>query len=319
MKLRVFSISFFFLLIFFSQIVFAQKDLAKRYFEETRSVLLSLKNADIEKMACTPSGADCLTPDDLLTTLDTVKFVVTQEFAKPQNATRFSAFYSPTESTIYLNANIKHEQSTLGFIGLHELLGIEGKNDSEFRISLASYEFLKVAEKKWGLDKVETLKNEIGTEFFEYSTHNTDILNSNNQMSFGGATIIGGGGDSRAFVQRILLLDYFSKVKDLKGATLNSSFIEYIIRIPIEVVDSKNSNIIYIKNQRSETNTTGWPVHILVPDSLTSLPPVNDTKASNRAIEEIVNYISFLNIPSYEKNNFKYKYSSLLEAKAKVK
>lgn len=322
MNLKRIRTSFFLILLTYSQTLFANYDLAQKYFEQTESVLLDLKNAGIDKIACTPTGEQCLSPERLLNTLGAVKFVVTSDFEKPELATRMAAFFSPSEKTIYLNNNVKHEESTLGFVGLHELLGLEEKNDTEFRISLASYQLIRALNNNLqdSDDWVETLKKEIEVDkdFFVYHIFNTDILNANNQIASGGATVVGGGGDGWTFVQRILLIEYLTKSMKVQKQKFDKAFIKRIMDLPIEVVDTSSSEIVYIKKPRPTIETsswsadmltqrqlTVWPAHILVPRQLTSLPALKNPQAPNKAIEDIVNYISSLNVLQYPNDGVK--------------
>src|SRR5690606_1339864 len=100
-----------------------------------------------------------------------------------------------------------HGASYLGFIGLHEILGLVGVRESEFSISIAAYHLIYSSMNGLSLTagQMKGLKNTLRWGH-SYSETRLDMLN--NSLSVGGVTVVGGAGDSRALEQRILFSNY---------------------------------------------------------------------------------------------------------------
>lgn len=272
----------------------SKEKLTERYRNHTTWVLMALKDMGIKHIACDlfdEKLETCFSPEDLLEVLSKAEFIKVFSFEKPFGATRWTAFYDPKNYKIYLNKSGEHGASYLGFIGLHEILGLVGVRESEFSISIAAYHLIYSSMNGLSLTagQMKGLKNTLRWGH-SYSETRLDMLN--NSLSVGGVTVVGGAGDSRALEQRILFSNYLLNSISQNNASLGIfDYIPFSIQVPIEITDGKEGDeIIYRKNLGK---TSAWPEHILVPRHLTLTPPLNkNSTAPNRAIEDIAHYLS---------------------------
>ncbi|HRO66006.1 MAG TPA: hypothetical protein PL182_00425 [Pseudobdellovibrionaceae bacterium] len=275
--------------------------LADSYLRETKKVLQTLKQHDVDAISCRSfSGKDCLTPDDLLAALEnkTVQFTESQDFTKPDGATRWSAFYETATGKVHLNSAVPHEEDTKGFVGLHEVLGAAGRPENEYHISKAAMVLSKVQDGTFSRlspgerqSALDALRSQIAKPSPLKRANRIDDANSL-LLKEGGGTAVGGGGDGAGIAQRILFARFLmeSWAKSSISGRLPIQFSS--MDIAIEVIDSDSTQIDYVMSDKEHI---GWPVKILVPRSMTQQKPVLDIGAPNRAVEDIALYFGSLN------------------------
>lgn len=281
--------------------------LAESYRLETQSVLLQLKEAGIEKIGCLDQAkTECLSPDLLINAIESgeVTFKEVQGLQKPDGATRFTAFYSPADKAILLNTDASHDKMGQGFVGLHELAGAKGHPEIEYDFSKAAFALIEMQKAGVKLKPHEllTFKQQITGPVSKKEFNSID--DSNAEVRTEGGTVVGGGGDSDSLVQRLLFFKYLSQ----SYSTMDTGLTYYPFintDIPIEVIESDSSKIIYIPAKK---NYLGWPVKILVPRHLILKKPLKDLLAPNRAIEDIGFYFNSLMsmIPHLPRAKYKY-------------
>lgn len=278
-------IAFLFLCAFLYTPWMQANSLAKTYKAETKAVLEALQKKGVAHVGCQdlPTHA-CHSPTDLMKKLENLEFIEVSDFEKPEDATRWTAFYSLNGDKVYLNSSIPHDSETIGLIGFHELLGTLGVQESEFLITL-SVERLLNTPHPLAKNEMAALKKQIKYNSIQAPVA-TEISKSNTKLSTGGGTVIGGGGDGETLRQRILFSRYFAE--SAKKSFQKSFSASLMTRMSIEVVDNQNE-IIY---KMAPHDLSGWPRHILVPRKLTRMPPLGDKLAPNRALEDIGNYFS---------------------------
>lgn len=260
----------------------ANAGLTDLYRSRTSELLQWLKKSGVEQISCQIEGQNCLSPDELLKILDETNIVTTSQFQKSKEATRFSAFYDPENKRLLLNELGYQNPHTVGFLGLHELLGIAGRPEEEYQHSLAAFVFLSHAnlkervvqselngvilqteEQKRRLDeRLSTFPELLKTDYTNWRSE-TSVGEANRQLeqASGGGTLVGGGGDGLSFEARLFVLYY------LYDEVFRSSdvWIKKILSVPIEISKSAGSKVIY---QGFSTRSPDPKDLILVPSGL---------------------------------------------------
>lgn len=266
-------------------------DLAESYVQDTARILSLLEDQGIHRLACRVKET-CVSVSDLKNSLSSVRVVEVESIAKPQFATRRMAFYAPSENTIYLNKSVSHPDSVKGYLGFHELLGINGVNEIDYQLTLMVVALDKKTKGQWPGSVLRTsdIKNALqGSAYtFNGANNSSSVTDSNSKMesgSGGSVTSIGGGaGDGDALLQRVLLYEYI-----LKHGNAPSLRLVFGLSLPIEIVDSEDSQIIYVTG-----NDPKLPRHILVPRHLLMKTSERNPEAPNWAAEDILWYFTSL-------------------------
>lgn len=233
------------------------KTLTEEYKSETIRLLTELEARGVRQIACEASNSNCLYPDDLRRSItnEEIKWVELPNFEKSSGATRFSAFNSPANQTIYLNQSAHELHEVIGFVGLHEVIEVKGKEDRGFHISMAAVQLLSFAPSVDRLQNIgiyERLINLIRTE--TPSAYAFESPQDRQLQLAGGGIIVGGGGDTRALALRIQVHKALRKdVENHFGAAgsvfglsvVLSNFYLYFKQLPIDVETRKDILISY--------------------------------------------------------------------------
>lgn len=265
--------------------------LTETYRTKTLETLNVLEDMQLEKIACLDnfSSIGCLSPQHLKKVLAKVEFVELPQFEKPEMATRSSAFYTPHNNTIYLNAEAAHPPEIMGVIGLHELLGIANRHEREYAISMAVEKLTNRRLYNLSKSDIEFLINKV-SDYVPTTEIPTSSIERDNRILMngsGGAVVVGGGGDSDSLLARLQFNRYLSQSVAPKQT---APVIVHGQSVNIEVVDTQDEHITYHVQPK---NITGWPQHIIVPKHLLQRPPQYDfSGAANWAFEDIAYYIA---------------------------
>ncbi|KYG63982.1 hypothetical protein AZI86_14325 [Bdellovibrio bacteriovorus] len=271
--------------------------LADTYRFETQKILRDLDKLGIDKIACISKAEkkNCFHPLELLKIADQVKWVELESFHKAAGTPRGGAFYSPIENTIYLNKSVPHIRQFIGYVGLHEILGLVGATETDFGISLAAYRAIRLFDPssknlqptwRWDIIKTDLMTTpEIST--LSYSDPEYNKLRRSTEG--GGVFVGGGGGDTRSFQLRVEVFEHMSKYVPIM------IFVDmHFANVSIEVINSNKKEIYY--------HTVGSLLNrIFVPESLLNLRSLRDPRVSF-AVEDIAwflasTYPQFTNIP----------------------
>lgn len=227
-KTGLLNVSVFLLCLLFATGALAAKrpenHLENAYRAEVLALLDAIERTDYNELSRRPDLRQILADEGLLgltipttaqmrTRLDRINFRLIPKFLKPQGSTRHTAFFDPSNDTIYLNGEATHPTQLIGLLGLHELLGIMGAPDQNYELTLLIHAYLKSGS--------ERFSREIQKQFFRhlvlaatYVTGDWLLDLKNNQLAMGGegngnggGTIVGGGGDHFSLALKKLLVD----------------------------------------------------------------------------------------------------------------
>ena len=254
----------------------AAGSLANLYQQKTKQVLTSMQILDIQKVACTrvSNFTDCFNPAVLKRKIDQVKWVELEYFYKGSMASRWGAFYSPTENTIYLNKSVPHDPEYIGYVGLHEILGVMGRPEKDFSISIAAYKAVtlfgpdrETEEPEWRLGD---FKASIMI-FPDWALLQSDVVDNQRLMvsanSGGGVFVGGGGGDTRTLQLRLAVFKQLQKyIKRVEALDVTFATIR------IEILNSDQTEILY------EVRGGFMVGQILVPEGLLRQMSTRDPK-----------------------------------------
>ncbi len=215
-----------------------------------------------------------------------LRFVSVEDFSKPPGATRWTAFYEPQASTVWINAKVHHDEAIIPSQALHEVLGALGYNDLDNQTTFMATLFVRY------MKLPSHLRDSTTERYFRNNLLRTNLL-SPSMLSFpfdlpntrlevagssAGGSRVGGGGDADALKLKLDLWELiYKEARPFQRPTV-SNLLHLMV---LEVADS-GSMIEYL---RGSDNVSARASAILVPrDFLIESP--------NRALRELHHYLA---------------------------